>query len=59
MCRILTAKGDPRTVVADESVGYFGGAVTDESLTPGNDPRMLDHQFGPTRFSDWLARITA
>jgi uncharacterized protein YbjT (DUF2867 family) len=57
--RILAAKGDPRTVVADESVGYFGGAVTDESLTPGNDPRVLDHQFGPTRFHDWLARIPA
>ncbi|MFB2596440.1 alpha/beta fold hydrolase [Herbiconiux sp. P17] len=52
--RVLAAKGDPRTVVAVDAPEYFGGIVTDESLTPGNDPRVTVQQFGPTRFADWL-----
>jgi uncharacterized protein YbjT (DUF2867 family) len=52
--RVLEARGDTRTVVADESAGYFGGAVTDQSLTPGNDTRITDQQFGPTHFDEWL-----
>ncbi|SDY54934.1 alpha/beta fold hydrolase [Herbiconiux ginsengi] len=53
--RVLAAKGDPRTVVVADETGYFGGTVTDESLTPGNDPRVTVQQYGPTRFADWLA----
>jgi len=52
--RVLEARGDNRTVVADESVGYFGGAVTDDSLIPGKDPSITDQQFGPTHFDEWL-----
>ena len=52
--RVMGAKGDPRTVVVADEMGYFGGTVTDESLTPGNDPRVTVQQFGPTRFADWL-----
>src|SRR5437016_12740917 len=29
---------------------YFGTELNDQSLTPGDDPRI-----GPTRFEDWLA----
>jgi uncharacterized protein YbjT (DUF2867 family) len=56
--RILAATGDSRTVVVDVSEGYFGGVVTDESLTPGNDSRVVDHQLAPTRFDDWLIGLT-
>ncbi|MCS5717999.1 SDR family oxidoreductase [Herbiconiux sp. CPCC 205763] len=52
--RVLAAQGDPRTVVVADELGYFGGSVTDESLTPGNDPRVTVQQYGPTRFADWL-----
>ncbi|WP_382309996.1 alpha/beta fold hydrolase [Herbiconiux sp. UC225_62] len=52
--RVLAAKGDPRTVVVADETGYFGGTVTDQSLTPGNDPRVTVQQYGPTRFADWL-----
>jgi hypothetical protein len=30
---------------------YFGIEVNDQSLTPGDHPRL-----GPTRFEDWLSR---
>jgi uncharacterized protein YbjT (DUF2867 family) len=56
--RILEATGDHRSVIVDESEGYFGGAVTDESLTPGNDPRVVDRQIAPTRFEGWLIGVT-
>lgn len=50
----LKARGDERTVVADLSAGYFGGEVSDESLTPGHDGQV-DHQLrGSTLFRDWL-----
>jgi hypothetical protein len=47
----LTANRDPRKVTTDPSAGYFGIRVTDETLTPGPNPRR-----GPTRFADWLTR---
>jgi uncharacterized protein YbjT (DUF2867 family) len=47
--RYLRATGDPRTVTADAEAPYFGEAVTDKSLTPGDRPRL-----GKTRFDDWL-----
>ena len=48
--RFLSASGDARTVTTDVSAGYFGTPVNDQSLTPGDNPRL-----GPTRFNDWLS----
>jgi uncharacterized protein YbjT (DUF2867 family) len=52
--RVLRASHDPRTVVADASAGYFGIAVDDQSLTPGENPRL-----GAIRFEEWLGRTSA
>lgn len=49
--RFLAASGDNRTVVADPQARYFGAALDDRGLNPGDDPRV-----GPTRFEDWLGR---
>jgi uncharacterized protein YbjT (DUF2867 family) len=49
--QFLNATGDARTVVTDPKVLYYGIAVNDQSLTPGDNPRL-----GPTRFADWLRR---
>src|SRR3954465_8141744 len=49
--QFLPATGDARTVVTDPKALYFGIAVDDRSLTPGDNPRL-----GPTRFADWLAQ---
>ena len=51
--QFLRATGDRRKVMADTHAGYFGIAVTDRSLTPGDNPRI-----GATRFQDWLAHRT-
>src|SRR6201997_3165871 len=47
--QFLNATGDPRTVVTDPKALYYGITVNDQSLTPGDHPRI-----GPTRFEDWL-----
>src|SRR5213594_284619 len=47
--QFLSATKDARTVITDSKALYFGIAVNDQSLTPGNNPRL-----GPTRFADWL-----
>lgn len=49
--RFLIANRDARTVTTDTHALYFGTAVNDQSLTPGENPRL-----GPTRFEDWLSR---
>ncbi len=49
--RFLSANRDARKVITDAHAGYFGTAVNDQSLTPGDNPRL-----GPTRFEDWLSR---
>ncbi len=49
--RFLTATQDPREVVTDAHARYFGLELNDQSLTPGDNPRI-----GPTRFEDWLSR---
>jgi uncharacterized protein YbjT (DUF2867 family) len=49
--RFLAANHDPRTVTTDASALYFGAKVNDQSLTPGDRPRI-----GLTRFNDWLDR---
>src|SRR5580765_7358416 len=48
--QFLNATGDPRTVITDPNALYYGIAVDDQSLTPGDNPRL-----GPTRFADWLS----
>ena len=52
--RYLHATKDPRTVIADTHAGYFGAALNDRSLTPGDNPRI-----GATRFEDWLSQSLA
>jgi uncharacterized protein YbjT (DUF2867 family) len=47
----LTAKGDPRTVVADPKARYFGTELEEGSLVPTS----ADH-LGEIRFSDWVAQ---
>jgi uncharacterized protein YbjT (DUF2867 family) len=49
--QFLNKTGDARTVIADPKAIYNGVAVNDQSLTPGDHPRL-----GPTRFADWLSR---
>src|SRR4029077_6422243 len=38
--KFLSATGDPRTVTTDPSALYYGIALTDQSLTPGDNPRI-------------------
>jgi len=52
--RVLAAQNDPREVVTDPQAGYYGIAVGDDTLVPG-DGAIL----GDTRFDDWLSRTTA
>jgi len=50
--RYISASKDPRQVVTDVHARYYGlGDLNDQSLTPGDNPRI-----GPVRFNDWLAR---
>jgi uncharacterized protein YbjT (DUF2867 family) len=51
VARFLSATADPREVVTDVHARYYGIEVNDQSLTPGDNPRI-----GPTRFEDWLGR---
>jgi uncharacterized protein YbjT (DUF2867 family) len=47
--QFLTATGDARTAITDPKALYYGIEVNDQSLIPGDNPRI-----GPTRFEDWL-----
>jgi uncharacterized protein YbjT (DUF2867 family) len=49
--RFLIATQDSREVVTDVHARYYGIELNDQSLTPGDNPRI-----GPTRFEDWLSR---
>ena len=51
---ILSANGDPRKVITDVRAPYYGVEVNDQSLTPGENPRL-----GLTRYEDWLSRNVA
>ena len=51
--RALSARKDPREVIADSHARYFGTELTERSLVPG-DGALL----GETRFDDWLSRST-
>ena len=45
----LSARNDPRDVVADPQARYFGAVLSERTLVPGDDARL-----GETRFEDWL-----
>jgi uncharacterized protein YbjT (DUF2867 family) len=47
--KYLSATRDARTVTTDPRALYYGIEVNDQSLTPGDHPRL-----GPTRFDVWL-----
>ena len=47
--QFLAARRDSRTVVIDRGAGYYGTTVNDQSLIPGDQPRL-----GRTRFEEWL-----
>lgn len=49
--RFLSASHDKRQVITDPQARYYGTAVDDQSLTPGDNPRI-----GPTHFADWVSR---
>jgi uncharacterized protein YbjT (DUF2867 family) len=51
---VMAKNGDGRRVVADIHARYFGSVLNDQSLTPGQNPRI-----GPTRFEDWHASSSA
>ena len=46
---VLSARKDPRQIVADTHARYFGAELNDQSLTPGPKARI-----GSTKFGDWL-----
>ena len=52
--RFLRATKDTRKVVPDVHARYFGGLLSDRTLTPGANPRI-----GAIRFEDWLGQSTA
>ena len=49
--QFLKATGDARKVITDAHARYYGTEVNDQSLMPGDKPRL-----GSTRFTDWLSR---
>lgn len=49
--RSLSARNDPRQVIADLHARYFGTELSERSLVPGGDAIL-----GETRFEDWLRR---
>jgi uncharacterized protein YbjT (DUF2867 family) len=49
--QFLNATGDARVVITDPKALYYGIAVDDRSLRPGDNPRL-----GSTHFADWLAQ---
>ena len=49
----LAAWKDPREVVADPHARYYGIAVSEKTLVPGDDA-----QLGETRFATWLRQPT-
>ena len=49
---VLSARNDPRTVVADPDAEYFGTTLTNGSLLPSEHAEL-----GETRFEDWLGAL--
>jgi uncharacterized protein YbjT (DUF2867 family) len=52
--RGLRARNDPREVIADPQVQYFGAELRERTLVPEDGARL-----GETRFEEWLSRSTA
>jgi uncharacterized protein YbjT (DUF2867 family) len=51
--RYLKATNDPREVVTDVHARYFEAELNDQSLVPGDNPRI-----GAIRFEDWFSQST-
>jgi uncharacterized protein YbjT (DUF2867 family) len=51
---LFKAKNDPREVVTDPSLGYFGGQIPENALVPDGEALL-----GTLHFSDWLAQSQA
>ena len=51
--RYLTATGDARRVITDDTAPYYGVKVSERSLVPDNAARL-----GATRLDDWLGNLT-
>lgn len=51
--RVLGARRDPREVISDSHVRYFGTELVERSLLPGDEAEL-----GEIRFDDWLGRTT-
>jgi uncharacterized protein YbjT (DUF2867 family) len=51
---VLSARDDPRPIVADAHARYFGAELNDQSLIPGPNARL-----SANRFSDWLRQCVA
>jgi uncharacterized protein YbjT (DUF2867 family) len=49
--RVLSARNDPRTVVADPHARYFGTELGERTLVPDGAARL-----GKVRFEDWLGQ---
>jgi uncharacterized protein YbjT (DUF2867 family) len=59
--RDLSARGDPRLVVADAHARYFGTELDERSLVPDGGARLVAARpdkllLGKTRYEDWFAR---
>ena len=52
--KALAAWKDPREVVTDPHARYYGVALSEKTLIPGNDARL-----SPTRFQTWLNQSKA
>jgi uncharacterized protein YbjT (DUF2867 family) len=52
--RVLAAADDSREVLVDPAAGYYGIAVTERTLVPGDGARL-----GETRLDDWLRQSAA
>ena len=47
--KVLSARNDPREVIADPHARYYGAVLSERSLVPGDGA-----QLGGIRFADWL-----
>lgn len=51
--RVLSAKGDPRQVITDDSARYFGAVLDSHSLVPADNAQA---RIAPTGFEEWFNR---
>jgi hypothetical protein len=50
----LTARGDPRRVVADPAARYWGVELSERTLVPADDALVFE-----THFEDWILEVAA